>query len=248
MSVSPQRLVVLAAALVVAIFAYHAVSGSHPQAQAATSPTSSGMPGFLRFQGTAGVAIRPDRAVIHFTTTGRGTTLLGATHKASDRMHRVMTAMQAGGVARINMSTDGAGGSKDDATGIFTATQSLTVTVMKVGDTGKLIVAGIRSGASANYGPEFSAASRNTAQTRSIRSAVANARRKADAAAAAAGLHVTGVVSVSESPQASYAYGNAIFGALSDAKSPAGYQVPIRRGSQQVTANVTVVFAYAGGS
>ncbi len=244
MSVSVQRMVVVAAAFVLAVFAYNAVSGSHPQALAA-APAKNTMPSFLRFDGQGGDSIRPDRATIHFTTTGRGSTLIDATNQASREMRRVIGAMHTGKVARINMQTDGANGSKTSS-GSYIAEQNLTVTVMKVGTTGKLIAAGINAGAKANYGPDFSSGARNSAQTRAIQSAVASARRKAEAAAAAAGLHITGVVSVSEA-QLGYPYTGGVSFAAAKAAVPAALEVPIRRGSQRVDASLTVVFSYAPG-
>ena len=186
MSATAQRMVVGAAVIVLAVVAFNAVSGSRPRALAATTPHST-MPSFLRFDGDGQDAIRPDRATIHFTTNGRGSTLIDATNQASRAMRRVIAAMHAGKVARINMQTDGANGSRTSS-GDYEAEQNLTVTVMKVGTTGKLIAAGINAGATANYGPDFSSKARASAQSRAIQSAIASARRKADAAAAAAGL------------------------------------------------------------
>ena len=244
MSATAQRMVVGAAVIVLAVVGFNAVSGSRPGALAATTPHST-MPSFLRFDGDGQDAIRPDRATIHFTTNGRGSTLIDATNQASRAMRRVIAAMHAGKVARINMQTDGANGSRTSS-GDYEAEQNLTVTVMKVGTTGKLIAAGINAGATANYGPDFSSKARASAQSRAIQSAIASARRKADAAAAAAGLHVTGVISVSET-QLGYAYPGGLAFSAAKAAAPRVLEVPIRRGSQQVSASLTVVFAYSAG-
>lgn len=244
MSVSVQRLVVMAAALVLAVFAYNTLAGPHPRAVAAPSPKPD-MPSFLRFDGEGGVAIRPDRATIHFTTTADAGTLVDATNQAGKTMRAVIAAMHAGGVARINMVTDGANGYQT-STG-YQADQNLTVTVMKVGTTGKLTAAGLTAGATANYGPDFSSGAKHAGQSQAIRSAVADARSKADAAAAAAGLHVTGVISVSEAHVA-YGYPTYMGDTAAKAIAPRALEVPIRRGSQRVTANVTVVFSYATGA
>ena len=164
MSATAQRMVVGAAVIVLAVVGFNAVSGSRPRALAATTPHST-MPSFLRFDGDGQDAIRPDRATIHFTTNGRGSTLIDATNQASRAMRRVIAAMHAGKVARINMQTDGANGSRTSS-GDYEAEQNLTVTVMKVGTTGKLIAAGINAGATANYGPDFSSKARASAQSR----------------------------------------------------------------------------------
>ena len=167
MSVSVQRLVVMAAALVLAVFAYNTLAGPHPRAVAATSPKPD-MPSFLRFDGEGGVAIRPDRATINFTTSGEASTLVDATNQASKTMRAVIAAMHAGGVARINMVTDGANGYAD-ARRRYHADQNLTVTVMKVGTTGKLTAAGLNAGATADYGPDFSSGARHAGQSQAIR-------------------------------------------------------------------------------
>jgi uncharacterized protein YggE len=246
MSVSSQRGLAALGALVLIVLAYHALAGSHAQARAATTPHSD-MPAFLRFDGQGGASVRPDRATIHFTTTGHGTSLVDATNEASKAMRRVMAAMAGGRVARINMATDGVSGFKGDPSdGGYVAEQDLTVTVMKVATTGKLIAAGISAGARATYGPGFSLSERQSVQARAIASAMNEARRKAEAAAAAAGLHVTGVVSVSESAPAYFGSG-VLYGA-SVAKSPEALDIPIRKGAQRVQADVVVVFSYGPGT
>ena len=62
-----------------------------------------------------------------------------------------------------------------------------------------------------------------------------DARSKADAVAAAAGLHVTGVVSVNETQQQVYSD----YGRLAAAAAPQALRsevVPVRHGTQKVTA------------
>jgi len=65
---------------------------------------------------------------------------------------------------------------------------------------------------------------------------------KVDVVVAAAGLHVSGVVSVDESQQQPF-YDRALSYAPDAVKAVA---VPIRRGTQKVSAQVTVVFSYSG--
>jgi uncharacterized protein YggE len=88
---------------------------------------------------------------------------------------------------------------------------------------------------------DFSIGNQHHAYDEALRSAIADARSKADAAAAAAGLHVSGVVSVAESQQQPY-YEQGLSYAPAAIKAPA---VPIRRGTQKVSAQVTVVFSYS---
>lgn len=156
MQVSRPQVIAIVAGLAIAAFAYHSLSRPHAAARAAGAP-NTGMPSFLRFSGSGGVSVRPDRATVNFTTTGRGSSLAAATNQASARMRAVLAAMRAQGIARINMSTGSVSGSRVHAAiPTYRASQELTVTVMKIGKTGPVISAGIKAGASANYGPGFS--------------------------------------------------------------------------------------------
>jgi uncharacterized protein YggE len=72
---------------------------------------------------------------------------------------------------------------------------------------------------------------------------VRDARAKADAVAAAAGMHVTGVVSVNETQQPYQGYAR-----LAESVPYAAVHsavVPVKHGTQKVSADVTVVFAYS---
>ncbi len=240
---SPFRQIIAVAAMCVVAIAGYSTLRSSPPARAAT-PAGPGMPAFLRFSGSGSTLLRPDRASIHFSTDGRGVTLAEATNQASTTMRRVLAALHMRGIASYDMHTDAVSGSRNDTTGEYSASQDLTVTVRTVSQTGTLLAAGIRVGATATYGPEFSLASQHEGQRQAIEAAVGNARVKADAAAAAAHLRVTGVLSVSESNPAFVGYQQTY--AASSALTPdAVMPVPIRRGTQRVSATVTVVFGYA---
>jgi uncharacterized protein YggE len=238
---SSLRQILAAAALcVVAVAGYQAFHGSAP-ARASAGPRP-GMPAFLRFSGTGSASVVPDRATIDFTTDDRAGSLAQATNIASARMARVMAAMKAHGVARADMRTEDVSGSHNPKGG-YHAQQSLAVTVTEISRTGLLLAAGIHAGAQATYGPDFSAADQKAGLARAMQAAVRNARAKADVAAEAAGLRVTGVVSVSEdgSPEPYY-------GPVYAAPAAFGEQVrtiPIKRGTQRRSATVTVVFSYA---
>jgi uncharacterized protein YggE len=149
--------------------------------------------------------------------------------------------LRADGVARADMRTDGISGGARPRYGDFVADQSLTVTVRDLSRTGRLLADGAAAGAQSDYGVDFSIGNRHHAYDEALRAAIADARSKADAAAAAAGLHVSGVVSVDESQSEPFYADRAVYGRL-DATAAA---VPVKRGTQQVSAQVTVVFAYS---
>jgi uncharacterized protein len=238
----PRQLAVTAAVAVLAIAAYQAVHGA-PAAPAAASPrqTSGMLAPFLRFTGTGKVTMRPDRGTITFQTHGTGSTMVLAQNQASASMRAVIHRLGADGVAKADMQTSGVSGGPRPRQGDYTADQSLTVTVHDLARTGRILADGAAAGATSVYGVDFSIAEQNHAYDQALAAAVRDARAKADAAAAVAGLHVSGVVSVDESQSQPMYYATAAAGAMLE-RSPA---VPVQRGTQQVSAQVTVVFAYS---
>jgi hypothetical protein len=237
-----RQLVTTAAVAVLAIAGYQALHGTS-SAPAAAAPKAGGMlQPFMRFTGSGSVTMRPDQGTISFATHGTGATLVDAQNEASQAMRSLIQTLRADGVARRDMRTDGVSGSSRPSVGGFAADQSLQVTVRDLKHTGKLLADGTAAGAHSVYGVDFSITNQHAAYDDALRAAVRDARAKADAVAAAAGMHVTGVVSVNESQQQIYpVYGEAV-AAPQAVKSIA---VPVKHGTQKVSADVTVVFAYA---
>jgi hypothetical protein len=199
---------------------------------------------FMRFTGSGSVTMRPDQGTISFSTHGTGTTLAAAQSQAGQAMRTLIRALRADGVSRSDMRTDALSGSARPRTGDFAADQSLSVTVRDLKHTGKLLADGAAAGAYSVYGIDFSLGNQHAAYASALRLAVRDARTKADAVAAAAGLHITGVVSVNETQQQVYSdFGRIAAAAVPDATQSAA--VPVKHGTQKVTAQVTVVFAYA---
>jgi uncharacterized protein YggE len=240
----PRQLAVTAAVAVLAVAGYQAVRGT-TTAPAASGPrqASGVLAPFLRFTGTGKVTLRPDRGTISFQTHGTGPTLVQAENQASAAMRAVTRRLRADGVAKADMQTSGVSGGPRPRQGDFSADQSLTVTVRDLARTGKLLADGTAAGAQSVYGVDFSIAEQNRAYDQALAAAVHDARAKADAAAAVAGLHVTGVVSVDETQSQPVYYGELSAGAVG---TPSAVPVPVQRGTQQVSAQVTVVFSYSG--
>jgi uncharacterized protein len=239
---TPRLAALLAAAALLAVVADHALSSPATTARAATAGRS-GNP-FLRFSGTGTATVRPDEATIDLSTSGRGVSLADATNQASAAMTRVIAAMRKDGVQAADMQTSQATGGRDaHGADPWLARQSLTVTVRRTAQTGKLISDAISAGATATSGPEFSQSDQQAGQAQAIARAVANARAEADAAAAAASLRVTGVISITESGGGYPLYAAA--GPALDGARGAATPVPVQRGSQQVSASVTVTFSVA---
>jgi uncharacterized protein YggE len=238
----PRQLITTAAVVVLAIAGYQALHDTSraPAAPSAHTPGGLLQP-YMRFSGSGDIAMRPDRGTISFSTHGTGATLAEAQDAAGGTMRALIGRLRADGVARSDMRTDGVSGEARPRYGDFVADQSLTVTVRDLKTTGRLLADGAAAGAHSDYGVDFSIGNQEHAYDAALRAAIADARSKADAAAAAAGLHVSGVVSVDESQQQP-GYGMALSYAR-DSAVPAA--VPIKRGTQRVSAQVTVVFSYA---
>ena len=120
------------------------------------------------------------------------------------------------------------------------ASQTLTVTLHDVSQAGAVLAAGNRAGADQVSGPDFSVKDQKEAYRTALREALADARQKADVIAQAMGGHVAGVLTVSEdnggsAPEPMYAKA----GGAADSSTP-----PIQQGTLNVSAGVTVVFAY----
>jgi uncharacterized protein YggE len=237
----PRQLVTTAAVAVLAIAGYQALHDTARAPAAPASRTASGvLQPFMRFTGSGDITMRPDRGTISFSTHGTGATLAAAQDAAGGTMRTLIRKLRADGVARSDMRTNGISGGSRPRYGDFVADQSLTVTVRDLSQTGHLLADGAAAGAQSDYGVDFSIGNRHHAYDAALRAAIADARSKADAAAAAAGLHVDGVVSVDES-QGQPFYGERSYAALDAAPSA----VPVKRGTQQVSAQVTVVFSYS---
>jgi uncharacterized protein YggE len=238
----PRQLVTTAAVAVLAIAGYQAV---HDTARAPAAPASHPANGvlqpYMRFTGSGNVTMRPDRGTISFSTHGTGATLAEAQDAAGRAMRALIRKLRADGVARSDMRTDGISGGERPRHGDFVADQSLTVTVRELSKTGRLLADGAAAGAHSDYGVDFSIGNQHHAYDAAIRAAIADARSKADAAAGAAGLHVSGVVSVDESQGEPFYAASATLARLDAVPSA----VPVKRGTQRVSAQVTVVFAYS---
>jgi uncharacterized protein len=237
-----RQFVTTAAVAVLAIAGYQALHGAS-QAPAASSPRPSGMlQPFMRFTGTGTATMRPDRGTISFSTHGVGDTLLEAQNQASQAMHALISRLHADGVPGIEMQTNGVNGYKRQHLAGYAADQSLTVTVRDVSKIGKLLADGAATGAQSSSGVDFSTSDKRRSYNDALTAAVEDARAKAEAAAAAAGLHVSGVVSVDETQQSSQVYyAPQAAGAVLTHQTVI---VPVKRGTQQMSAQVTVVFSY----
>ncbi len=100
-----------------------------------------------------------------------------------------------------------------------------------------MLDAAARAGANNVYGPSLTRSNREGLEAKALEDAVANARKRAETLADAAGVELGAVTSISESAPA-YDGPLAFRAADAEASSP-----PIEKGTQEIQATVSVTWA-----
>jgi uncharacterized protein len=245
MRTRPLVLTACALALGLAAFAALRPSGSSGALPAAQAAAGGGADRTLTFSGTGSVDLHPDTASISFTTVSDDASSQAALDATSQKMNAVIAALKALTIVTIaddDLQTGDISSYQDwDAPREWHASQTLTVTLHDVSQAGAVVSAGNHAGADQVSGPDFSVKDQKEAYRTALRDALADARQKADVIAEAMGGHVAGVLTVSEDNQGSPTpiYAMAKASGAADSATP-----PIQQGTLNVSAGVTVVFAY----
>jgi hypothetical protein len=214
--------------------------GASPAA-ADTTPTIS-----VNGQGT--VFLAPDVADLTVTVSRSAAVSRQALSAANRTANAIVSALRAAGVPASGIQTEGVDVSaRSVRTGKrrvrrWTAVETLAVHVADVRLAGTVIDRATASGASSVSGPSFSFSDPSAGRIAATRAALADARRRADDAAAAIGYTVTGVQSVQLDPQSVPVFAGA---PTSAGSSGAGVPTTIHPGTQEVDAQVQVVFTIA---
>ena len=241
-------LVTLVVALVIAL-ALSLRGGSGPDtafAAATPAPGDAITPAqrTLTFTGSGDVQMQPDTAVVNVSVHGSGATSDAAQGVASDKMNAILQALRSlssVNIANSDLVTDGVNTSPDwNNKGSFVSDQSLAVTIHDPARSGAVIAAATSAGADSVDGPSFSLAEQKAAYRDALRSALADARSKADAAAAAMGVTILGTSTIAENAGG----GGPIMYAADAAAKSAGSAPPVKIGPVTVSAQVTVTYLY----
>ncbi|HET6174802.1 MAG TPA: SIMPL domain-containing protein [Gaiellales bacterium] len=241
-------LAALAVALALAL-AFTLRGGPGPDAAFAAATAAPGAaidPGdrTLTFGGSGDVKLQPDTALVNVSVHGTGTSSDEAQSVASDKMKTVLQALRTLAsvhIADSDLETQGVYTSRDwEHEGRFISDQSLSVTLHDPARAGEVMAAATKAGADSVDGPSFSLAEQSAAYRDALRSALADARSKADAAAAAMGVRILGTTTISENSGG----GGPIMYAADAAGKAASSAPPVQIGPVTVSAQVTVTFAY----
>jgi uncharacterized protein YggE len=182
----------------------------------------------------------PDRGSFSFTVATPGKTAAAAVAANAAAMRAVVAALRQAGVAAADLQTTQVSLEQrrsengDTVTG-YDATSSVLAQLRDLGRAGAVVDAAVAAGADEFSGPALSTGDTEQLYRDALKAAVADARGKAQALAAAAGLTLGRVTNVTEG-------GGQPVPVMQTAKADT---VAVEPGTQEIQATVTVSFAAA---
>ncbi|HWH10558.1 MAG TPA: SIMPL domain-containing protein [Solirubrobacteraceae bacterium] len=226
-----------------------APASTSPGPPAAPPPPAS-TPATLSITGAGSVEIAPDVAELSIEVRSTAATATAARSKANVRTAAVLLAITKLGIDRGSIQTSGISLSRSQVAAtrrhpahkLYAASNDLTVTTTTVSLVGPIVDAATQAGADSIDGPNFSFGDPSAGKAAATRAALADARSRADDAAAAIGYRVTGVQSVVIDPDSSQTPLPLAAAAPATAGLKAPTPTPVEPGRQEVDATVDVVF------
>jgi uncharacterized protein YggE len=202
--------------------------------------------------GKGEVLVKPNIARITLGIQNQGKEASGVAQENAQKTDALIKAIKVTGVADKDIRTSGYNlypqydykaqeqGKAPEIVG-YQASNTVTVTVRKIADSGKVIDTAIKAGGNAASGILFDLEDDAAAQDEALQKAVADATRKAKAIAKAIGTQGLFLVGVQES---NYSAPRPMFREAMVARSADVAPTPIQPGEQTVTANVSVRFQF----
>ena len=202
----------------------------------------------ISVSGTGRVVLSPDTADVRLGVRTERTTVRQARQDAAAAMTAILASIRRNGVADKDLTTsvlslqplyDYTNGSQARIRG-YQFANSLAVTVRDLAKVGDVVDDAIAAGATSLDGVTFRVDDQTKAEAQARTAAMTDARAKADALAAAAGVSITGVSSISETiapvPYPVY------FGAPEAGAADKSVATPIQPGTTDVSVTVAVVY------
>jgi len=244
------RSVLLAGLAVLALAAPAAAQTPTPTATPDTTPT-------IAADGVGTASLAPDIASFAAIVSETAATSSEA-RKAANRITSAIRAAAVGaGVAATDLRTIGVSVRRErqrkrkgrPARTVFNARQAVSIKVRDISKLGPLMDAAAEAGAEGVEGPEFDFADPSQGRLLATRVAIADARKRADDAAAQVGLRITGVRSVVLAPNADDSYeksasqGDSLEeGGSGGSDDSGGGSTSIDPGTREFTEQVRVIF------
>jgi uncharacterized protein YggE len=205
-------------------------------------------PATLAIDGTGVALVAPDVATLSIEVRSSASTRQRARLHANQRTRHVLSALAAHGIPRGKITTTGISMSRTKNRKhktVYNARNAIDVRILDVAKVGPIVDAVTRAGADGIDGPSFSFSDPTAGRAEATRLALADARRRADDAAAAVGQRVTGIRSIVVDPAEPPASAS---GALAKTASPAltdAEPTQVSPGRQEVSATVEVIYTIA---
>jgi uncharacterized protein YggE len=195
--------------------------------------------------GNGEVRSTPNRADLSFSVHSEGSTAAEALAAGKAKLRRLIDALKGAGVDQEQLKTEYLGvdprydDGKTPSNG-YTADASLSVTGQSLERASRLIDLGMSAGADSVSGPSLSVGDRDAEYRRALERAFEDARAKAEALAAAAGVSLGKLTAIAEHSQPR------VMPLYATAEREVDAKMSIEPGSEQITAVVTVTFALGG--
>ena len=239
-----RRRLALAVAVVLALLMGAAAPAVAQDAAGAGSPTATSAPTLTVLgQGTA--LATPDTADVSASVTRTSARAAAAREDVARRTGDLLRALAALGVPRTDVTTGSVtltrSRHKRPLRTRYTATVSLAVHLTDASLAGPVLDALVAARADDVAGPSFGFSDPSAGRADAERAAIADARARADSAAATLGLRVVGVRSVNLDPGSAGGPLDAVAAAGAPAREDAT-PTPVQAGRQPVYAAVSVVF------
>jgi len=169
-------------------------------AQSAAADTTSGG---ITVLGTGSAKVTPDRASFAFGTVSQAATANAALAASSQSVARVIAALKKAGLAQADIQTADVSLSprmNDKGDGIvgYTASNTITATIKKIGDAGDVVDAAVGAGANQVSGPSLLASDQAAVYRNALAKAFADARAKAETLANASGSTLGEIMAIVE--------------------------------------------------
>lgn len=209
---SPSARLLALIAIAVALLAFVPSVLARPAAEGGPSRVITGAPtdgaAGITVTGEARVIVVPDMATVTVGTEHQAKTAAEALATVNERMASVVAALRQLGIDERDLTTQsvyvnpvydyGTDGRAPTLVG-YQASQTLSAKVRDIDDAGKVIDTAVGAGATQVGGISFEVADPTAATDQARDAAVADAKRRAEALAKAAGIGVGDVVAITES-------------------------------------------------
>jgi uncharacterized protein len=191
--------------------------------------------------GVGRVETTPNEALFSLGVSTDGATARAALAANSEAMRRVLAALDAAGIDDKDVRTETVSVGPDydgQSSSGYTARNSVSVRIRDLAKAAAVLDAASRAGANEVYGPTLTRSDREQLEAKALEDAVANARKRAEALAEAAGVRVGSVTAIVEGSN-----GTPQPWLIERAAADTVASTPIKPGTEEIQTSVSVTFA-----